>query len=39
MAKKRKAAINTADIPPAPAQPQLITDTIEKNFMPYAIAS
>ena len=33
MAKKRKNTINAADIPPAPAQPQLITDTIEKNFM------
>lgn len=38
MAKKRKNAINAADIPPAPAQPQLITDTIEKNFMPYAMS-
>ena len=38
MAKKRKAALNAADIPPAPAQPQLIPDTIEKNFMPYAMS-
>ena len=39
MAKKRKgAAKSIADIIPAPAQPQLITDTIEKNFMPYAMS-
>ncbi|MBQ9080258.1 MAG: topoisomerase IV [Clostridia bacterium] len=39
MAKKRKAAARSvADMIPAPAEPQLITDTIEKNFMPYAMS-
>ena len=39
MAKKRKSSAKSiAEIIPAPAQPQLITDTIEKNFMPYAMS-
>ena len=38
MAKKRKIINDVAEIIPAPAQPQLITDTIEKNFMPYAMS-
>ena len=38
MAKKRKITHDVAEMIPAPAQPQLITDTIEKNFMPYAMS-
>ena len=38
MAKKRKIINDVAEMIPAPAQPQLITDTIEKNFMPYAMS-
>lgn len=38
MAKKRKITHTAAEMIPAPAQPQLITDTIEKNFMPYAMS-
>ncbi len=38
MAKKRKIINDVAEMIPATAQPQLITDTIEKNFMPYAMS-
>lgn len=38
MAKKRKITHDVTEMIPAPAQPQLITDTIEKNFMPYAMS-
>ncbi len=37
MAKKRKTTTDV-ELPPAPIHPQLITDTIEKNFMPYAMS-
>lgn len=37
MAKKRKNDLSDQIIS-APIQPQLITDTIEKNFMPYAMS-
>ena len=32
MARKRKTAATVEEIIPAPARPQLITETIEKNF-------
>lgn len=38
MARKRKNDASVNEMPPAPVQPQLITDTIEKNFMPYAMS-
>ena len=38
MAKKRKITHDVTEMIPAPAQPQLITDTIEKNFIPYAMS-
>lgn len=38
MAKKRKSATTIEEIIPAPARPQIITETIEKNFMPYAMS-
>lgn len=37
MAKKKKEEI-TESLPPAPATPQPITETIEKNYMPYAMS-
>ncbi len=38
MAKKAKNAIQSTDIVYAPVQNQLITDTIEKNYMPYVMS-
>ncbi len=38
MAKKRKTQIVPEVLPPAPATPQLITETIEKNYMPYVMS-
>ena len=38
MAKKKKEAIAEEEIVYAPIQPQLITDTIEKNYMPYVMS-
>ena len=39
MAKKtKKTDLIKEEIIPAPAQPQLITDTIEKNYMPYVMS-
>lgn len=37
MARKKKTEI-TETLPPAPATPQPITETIEKNYMPYAMS-
>ena len=36
--KKKKADISPEDIVAAPIQNQLITDTIEKNYMPYVMS-
>ena len=38
MARKKSASTSPEEIIPAPAQPQLITDTIEKNYMPYVMS-
>jgi DNA gyrase subunit A len=38
MAKKSKNQTTQKELTPAPAMPQLITETIEKNFMPYAMS-
>lgn len=38
MAKKTSKAKNTGEILYAPIQEQLITDTIEKNYMPYVMS-
>ena len=38
MAKKKKNIIVEEELPPAPARVQLITDTIEKNYMPYVMS-
>ncbi len=38
MAKKAKNATTSSDINYAPVQNQLITDTIEKNYMPYVMS-
>ena len=38
MAKKRKTQIVPEILPPAPATPQPITETIEKNYMPYVMS-
>ncbi|MBQ2767502.1 MAG: topoisomerase IV [Clostridia bacterium] len=38
MAKKRKTQLVPEVLPPAPATPQLITETIEKNYMPYVMS-
>ncbi len=37
MAKKKKAPAIAA-LPPAPVTPQIITETLEKNYMPYAMS-
>ena len=37
MARKKKEEIKE-QLPPAPATPQPITETIEKNYMPYAMS-
>ncbi len=38
MAKKTKATKETQEIEYAPIQPQIITETIEKNYMPYVMS-
>lgn len=38
MAKKTKATKETQEIEHAPIQPQIITETIEKNYMPYVMS-
>ncbi len=38
MAKKTKKGADIAEIVHAPARPQLITDTIETNYMPYVMS-
>ena len=38
MAKKTKKILEPAQIVHAPARPQLITDTIETNYMPYVMS-
>ena len=38
MAKKKKTLIVEEELPPAPARVQYITDTIEKNYMPYVMS-
>ena len=38
MAKKKTSAKDTGEITYAPVQEQLITDTIEKNYMPYVMS-
>jgi DNA gyrase subunit A len=38
MAKKHRTSNETEEIKAAPVQQQLITETIEKNFMPYAMS-
>ncbi|MBE6575916.1 MAG: topoisomerase IV [Ruminococcaceae bacterium] len=38
MAKKRKTQTVPEILPPAPATPQPITETIEKNYMPYVMS-
>lgn len=38
MAKKRKTTEGSGEVVHAPIKHQLITDTIEKNFMPYAMS-
>ena len=38
MAKKKDLPIKENDLPEAPARPQLITDTIVTNYMPYVMS-
>ncbi len=38
MARKKKAEIEEIVLPPAPAKDQPITETIEKNYMPYVMS-
>ena len=38
MTKKKTSAKDTGEITYAPVQEQLITDTIEKNYMPYVMS-
>ena len=38
MAKKKKAEVATQNLPPRPPIQQPIVDTIEKNYMPYAMS-
>ena len=38
MAKKTKNTKDTEEIVYAPVQPQIITETIEKNYMPYVMS-
>ena len=38
MARKTSKAKDTGEIIYAPVQEQLITDTIEKNYMPYVMS-
>ena len=37
MAKKKKVALEDLMKNEAPATPQLITETLEKNYMPYRV--
>ncbi len=38
MARKKKSEVDLFELPAAPATPQPITETIEKNYMPYAMS-